>query len=572
MDGSGATRLNLASACSSEGRPNFLLRSIRVRRAILVAAALCASCCAQNGADIATKCVLAGTVVDAISGLPVGAVEISATSLAKDGGEVEAAPDSASSDANGRFTFDGLPPGRYVLQSYREGYTAPDRRPGTGSEIVALVPGQHIENAVVTLMPGGTISGRITDEAGTSVSGASLQALKYSYRDGKRELEEMASTSTNVRGEYRLTGLAKGKYYLRVTSPHWPGSNAGKDKAYVPLYYADATDLGGAAELEVNNGEVVTGIDLSIGPRPAVSIKGRVIGPTSSSHVNGVEVTLLSDQGNTFFSPGQMSTDAEGGFKFSEIPPGSYVLVAQLDSNAQPDTTMWGRRSVEVSDGNVEDITVLLGQGVSVAGRIRVEGDAEFDVSSLKASLEPQEGLTLNSLMPVVEDASVGHDGTFTFRHVPEGTYNINFFPLPAGLNLGEPDGSVVLERGITVGPSQGTPRLDLVVSPASARIEGTVSGDGPVAGASVALVPEPRRRTQSRFYRMSVSNRLGKFTFRSVAPGDYKLFAWDEIESGAFMDPEFLREYEDRGQLVHVDQSTNASVQLKMIPVSTSR
>lgn len=93
---------------------------------------------------------------------------------------------------------------------------------------MVLAPGQHVEDAIISLMPGGIIAGRVTDETKSPLSGVYLQAMKFAYRDGKRELEEMGSASTNKRGEYRMAGLLPGRYYLRATSSH-PAPLAGKD-------------------------------------------------------------------------------------------------------------------------------------------------------------------------------------------------------------------------------------------------------------------------------------------------------------------------------------------------------
>jgi 5-hydroxyisourate hydrolase-like protein (transthyretin family) len=543
---------------------------IRNHRAVIVVilGALLANASAQNTADAQSRCAVAGTVVDAVSGQPVRAAEVSATSLSVGGG---AEPNPAYTDANGRFAIDNLEPGRYVLQASHDSYTSPDHPSGPGFGIVVLAPGQQVEDAVISLMPGGIIAGHVTNETKSPLSGVYLQAMKSSYRDGKRELEEVASASTNRRGEYRMAGLLPGRYYLRATSSH-PAPIAGKDKAYVPLYYPAASDLARAEELAVRAGEELAGIDMSFAPFPTVHIKGRVIDTRSSSPPKGVEITLLSDEGHTFFSPGQTLTDADGGFDFPGIPKGSYVLVARLDIDTAPETTLWGKKSLVVSDANVEDVKILLGPGVNVGGRIRIEGKASLDVSTLKATLEPQEGVTVNSLMPAVENASITSDGIFTFHHVPEGTYNISFFPLPVGFYLGEKEGLEVLETGVIVGPGHAAPSLELILSPASATIDGMVSGDGTLAGASIVLVPDGSRRSQPRNYRMSVSNRLGKFTFRGVEPGDYKLFACEEITSGAFMDPDFLRQYEDSGLAVHLEQNAHLSVQVPMLSRSTSQ
>jgi hypothetical protein len=76
---------------------------------------------------------------------------------------------------------------------------------------VVLAPAQHVEDAIISLMPGGIIAGRVTDETKSPLSGVYLQAMKFAYRDGKRELEEMGSASTNKRGEYRMAGPASGE-------------------------------------------------------------------------------------------------------------------------------------------------------------------------------------------------------------------------------------------------------------------------------------------------------------------------------------------------------------------------
>jgi hypothetical protein len=55
----------------------------------------------------------------------------------------------------------------------------------------------------------------------------------------------------------------------------------------------------------------------------------------------------------------------------------------------------------------------------------------------------------------------------------------------------------------------------------------------------------------------------------RNVTPGDYTLFAWEQIERGVYMDPDFLGRFEDRGKTVHVDESGHLSVQLDVIPAS---
>src|SRR5207244_7933443 len=125
-------------------------------------------------------------------------------------------------------------------------------------------------------------------------------------------------------------------------------------------------------------------------------------------------------------------------------------------------------------------------------------------------------------------------------------------------------------QSGITVGRGHAPAPLEMVLSPASAYIQGAVSdGDQPAAGARIVLVPDATRRHQLFDYRTAVSDKSGRFVVRDVAPGDYVLFAWEEIERGAYLDPDFLRAYEDRGQTVRVEDGKQTNVQLQVIPES---
>ena len=53
----------------------------------------------------------------------------------------------------------------------------------------------------------------------------------------------------------------------------------------------------------------------------------------------------------------------------------------------------------------------------------------------------------------------------------------------------------------------------------------------------------------------------------RSVMPGDYRVLAWEEIETGAYMDPEFLKNFETRGETVRAQRGSQNSVTVRVIP-----
>jgi 5-hydroxyisourate hydrolase-like protein (transthyretin family) len=513
--------------------------------------------------------VIGGTVVDVIYGAPLKAAEVSVQDL-RASGQTIAQPASTRTDNNGRFRIEGLGSGRYLVQASRDGYINEIRQHETlGTEVLLLSPGQHVEDLVLRLLPGGAVSGRVVNERGIPLSGVTLQALTYSHRDGRQELEEVSSTSSDSRGRYRMQGLAGGEYYIRGTSPNPAQSNPSAVRASTPIYYPAASNLTRAAQLSIRPGTELAGIDLTCAPEPTFEISGRVLDAPTSLPARAVEVTLLSDQGDTISASERTSADGE--FKFSGIVPGSYVLVVESAGDARQQGTLWGRTSVDVRDVNVEGIEIILSRGAAVSGHIRVEGKTSLDLGELTATLEAKESMTLSALMPGIEDAPVTSDGSFILRNVATGTYELSVFPIPAGYFLEAGGGLGSLETSVTVAGSYPLPSLELILRSASAWIDGTVSSDKPAARAFVVLAPQGERHNHARYYKTAVTNPFGKFVIRSVPPGDYKLFAWESIETGAYLDPDFLRGYEDRGQDLHVEDGAHVDVQIEIIRTSVS-
>jgi hypothetical protein len=50
------------------------------------------------------------------------------------------------------------------------------------------------------------------------------------------------------------------------------------------------------------------------------------------------------------------------------------------------------------------------------------------------------------------------------------------------------------------------------------------------------------------------------------LPPAEYKLFAWEDVEDGAWIDPEFLKPFEGKGKRVTVREGGSETVELKLI------
>jgi hypothetical protein len=80
----------------------------------------------------------------------------------------------------------------------------------------------------------------------------------------------------------------------------------------------------------------------------------------------------------------------------------------------------------------------------------------------------------------------------------------------------------------------------------------------------TIVLAPDIRRRFY--LYKTATADTSGRFHLDHVPPGDYKVFAWAEVESDSWFDPEFMRNYETLGARVHVAEDSTENVEVIVI------
>ena len=148
-------------------------------------------------------------------------------------------------------------------------------------------------------------------------------------------------------------------------------------------------------------------------------------------------------------------------------------------------------------------------------------------------------------------------DGSFMIPAVGLGHFRLQVAGrLPPELYVSDirQGGRSVFDSGFDVTSEPlGTFQVDLKSGAGSAQgIVEDASGK-PAADATVVLVPGPLHRQNRSMYRTAVSDASGHFTIQGIAPGDYKLFAWEEITGGAYLNSHFLDPYENRGKTINV-------------------
>ena len=51
------------------------------------------------------------------------------------------------------------------------------------------------------------------------------------------------------------------------------------------------------------------------------------------------------------------------------------------------------------------------------------------------------------------------------------------------------------------------------------------------------------------------------------VPPGEYKVFAWSEVDNGGWFDADFMKQYENRGRPITVREGAASTAQVEAIP-----
>ena len=52
--------------------------------------------------------------------------------------------------------------------------------------------------------------------------------------------------------------------------------------------------------------------------------------------------------------------------------------------------------------------------------------------------------------------------------------------------------------------------------------------------------------------------------------PGEYRAYAWEEAEYGAWMDPDFMKLQEGRGETVSLPEGARQAIQVNLIPADS--
>jgi 5-hydroxyisourate hydrolase-like protein (transthyretin family) len=524
-----------------------LLRKLIISSLPVCILLLCASGLAWSQERIS----LEGTVIDAATGRPLPGVQVSLEETL------------ALTDGDGRFVLQNVPAGAHLLSFARSGYVR-----------AAMVAESQARNVVVGMTRAGSVSGRLTDERGEPLEGIQVQMVRRTFDEhGTEGLVEGYSTRTNDLGEYRLYWITPGTYFVtaRLDDSQDPPDNSNSPVRghYATSYYPGVVDAENAARLSVTAGAELNGINWPLrasAKAKGQSISGRVIDSrTGRSSGSSVSLIKLTPFGTDTSDSG---TDSDGSFRFTNVDPGTYWLRA-ISHEAGPGQKTRASAQVEisVSDRDIDGVTLTMTSGVTISGRITLEGPfSNATPETLGIMLRPIVG---GIASPGPPPRRPKPDGTFTIDSLLPGPYRLEIASLPPEYFLREVRMGPTDVLGLPVIITEAaTGALQIVASSGSGELDGIVlnSTRQPIAGIEAILIPD-RQRERKELYLKTRTDPEGRFSLRGIPPGNYKLFAWENLEQYGYFDLNIVQQADTQATPVRVTESSTQSIEVRSIP-----
>ena len=281
-----------------------------------------------NGVDIQLASVPFVRVSGKVIGMPRGVVGNIIVWQGQGGNGIGLKPD-------GSFAIWRLDPGKYALTAEWEG---PDGREVRTTPAEIEVAGSNIDNLELRAVPDSTITGRLESEIPEEAQPTSERVVTLMEVRTGRAGDTSAPVAAD--GTFRLEKVPAGKYRVALS-----GTNA-----YVKSMRLGSTVIDGAV-LDLSNGS--GGADLSLLVTAATgSISGTV--QDDSGNAASAIVALTSGEDEFDFVPDrQVTAKADGAYTFTNLPPGTYRIVAMQD--AGQGNSVFGyedlMEAIEVRDG-----------------------------------------------------------------------------------------------------------------------------------------------------------------------------------------------------------------------------
>jgi protocatechuate 3,4-dioxygenase beta subunit len=445
---------------------------------------------------------------------------------------------NTKTDEHGRYQFNGVAPGSYdIFPSAPELVLPQQGRYGQPGKTVAVEGGEAVEGVDFIVAQGGVVTGRVTQADGRPIVGEAVTLNKIGeqghmspFYPSNYRVNEIPMTDD--RGEYRVMGVPSGHYLVSV------GVSYGLTRAqyesvavYKQTFHPGVTDRSKAITIDVKEGAVLSGVDITVGPAlKTYAVTGRILDAEGKPlpRIKLIVITESEDGKSKTHTSGDLSSDSKGEFRFEGALPGHYQIAPRND----PSSNSYGEPiAFEVKDKDVSGLEIKMSRGSSISGLVVVEGSKDAILPSKLFDL----GLMAHVVPPsrdsegAISSSRINSDGSFRISGLRPGRAIINLMQLSPSapkefLILRIESNGVEQHNGIEVGQGEQITGARVVISSGAGVIRGEVEINGGQLDDVRLYLLYQRSGVDSQSYgRVDVDAR-GHFVIEKLFTGNYEL------------------------------------------------
>jgi protocatechuate 3,4-dioxygenase beta subunit len=479
---------------------------------------------------------------------------------------------SASTDGQGRYELRDVPPGSYRLRAVRAGFITVEYGQRTVNQpglTVDVRPGHAVERIDFALARGAVLAGRLFDDAGEPMQGARVEAQELRYVGGRRAPFPGGTALTDDNGEFRISGLQPGLFYVRASSSEMWLDDEGRTLGFAPTYFPGGAPRD-AQVVTLGAGQERLNLDFSLSASRVARISGAVFS-AAGAPAAGQRVVLATE----YHEIGVVSTagmrniaaGVDGSFEFVDVAPGHYRLASQ----GQDDGV--AVLHLDVTGEDIGGLTMRRQTGSSVSGTITTDAGAtpDFPPGRLRmaaVTTDPDRKLPTPVFLPSLV---VKPDWTFNIANIA-GPHVFRIVGLPEGWLLKSVRINETNVTDSSVDVPVGRKDISGVEITLTSR-SGAVAGDvvdrkgKPAADATVVVFADDRDRwgPGTRFVKVARSSADGQFVLTGLPAGRYRALASLMLAEGQWEDAEFLAAALDGAAAVTVSEGARQRVSLRL-------